>query len=79
MVKIRLARYGRKKSPFYRIVAINSRKSRNGEALSNLGYFDPLKDICNIRLEEFNKFISQGAQMSSRVKVLYKEFKKISA
>ena len=43
MVKIRLKRLGRKKLPFYRIIAIDSRKRQNGPALAQLGWYDPIK------------------------------------
>jgi small subunit ribosomal protein S16 len=73
MVRIRLARYGRKGRPFYRIVAIHSRRSREGEALCNLGFFDPIQKQYKLHLELFDKYISQGAQMSDRVESLYKK------
>ena len=41
-VAIRLARIGKKKAPFYRIVAIDSRRKRDGGSLENLGTFNPL-------------------------------------
>ena len=43
MVKIRLTRLGRKKRPFYRVVAINSRSARDGKFLDILGTYDPLQ------------------------------------
>ena len=42
-VKMRLTRMGDKKSPFYRIVVIDSRKARSGEYIDKIGYVDPLK------------------------------------
>ena len=42
-VKIRLKRMGRRKRPFYRIVAIDSRTRRDGPEIERLGWFDPLK------------------------------------
>ena len=46
-VKIRLTRLGDKKSPFYRVVVADSRKSRDGEVIDNLGYYNPLVDNDN--------------------------------
>jgi small subunit ribosomal protein S16 len=43
-VKIRLARRGSKKRPFYDIIAIDSRKKRDGKPLEKLGYFNPMVD-----------------------------------
>ena len=56
MVKIRLSRLGRKKRPFYRIVAINSRSSRDGKFLEILGTYDPLQDpsVTNLDIEKIN-------------------------
>ena len=41
MVKIRLARIGRHKDPFYRIVAADSRSSRDGRYIEQIGTYDP--------------------------------------
>ena len=43
-VKIRLTRLGDKKSPFYRVVVADSRTSRDGKVIDNLGYFNPLTE-----------------------------------
>ena len=78
MVKLRLARLGRKKKPFYRIVAIDSRKQRNGAFLERLGYFDPIATGEAKRLvldtENIMKWLLLGAQPSETVKnILSKE------
>ena len=41
-VRIRLQRVGKKKKPFYRIVAVDSRKKRDGEVIENLGQYQPI-------------------------------------
>ncbi len=51
-VKLRLTRMGRKKRPFYRIVAIDSRAPRDGRYLENLGYYDPLQEPSEVRVNE---------------------------
>lgn len=51
-VKIRLLRMGRKKKPFYRIVAIDSRVRRDGRYLENLGYYDPLANPAVIKIDK---------------------------
>ena len=73
MVKIRLARLGRKKRPFYRVVAINSRSARDGKFLDILGTYDPLQEPSVIKLdnEKIKEWIDKGAQLSNRVLKLY--------
>jgi len=51
-VKIRLTRLGRKKRPFYRIVAVDSRAPRDGMYIENLGTYDPLKEQFEVKLRE---------------------------
>jgi len=62
-VKIRLLRLGRKKKPFYRIVAIDSRSRRDGRYLDKLGYYDPLTKPATVQLEKEKivKWLDQGA------------------
>ena len=69
MIKIRLARLGRKKRPFYRIVATNSRSPRDGKFLEILGTYDPLQDpsVVDFNKEKIDGWISKGAQLSNRV------------
>lgn len=74
-VTIRLARVGKKSIPFYRIVAIDSRKSRDGEALEILGTYDATKK----KFEKFHDdrieaWVKQGAQLSDSVKKLRKMY-----
>ncbi|ALD15332.1 30S ribosomal protein S16 [Buchnera aphidicola (Aphis glycines)] len=83
MVKIRLARYGNKKRPFYKIVAADSRFSRDGRFIEQLGYFNPLsKDITTSLQININRIIywkQNGAQISDRSNKLIKLFKKNKA
>lgn len=76
-VRIRLNRIGKKHVPFGRIVAIDSRKSREGSSLADLGTYDFLKSrIVSFNEEEFNYWISVGAQPSDSVKKIVSVFKK---
>ncbi|SMN13571.1 SSU ribosomal protein S16p [Bathymodiolus heckerae thiotrophic gill symbiont] len=79
MVKIRLARGGAKKKPFYSIVATDSRKRRDSGYIERLGYFNPVARGQEVRLtleeERLEYWESKGAQISDRVKQLIKEFK----
>lgn len=62
-VKIRLARLGDKKSPFYRMVVADSRCARNGKCIENLGTYDPLKKPFELKLnkERVQYWLSVGA------------------
>lgn len=65
-VTIRLARYGRKKRPFYRIVAADSQMKRDGRYLELLGTLNPLADppAVELRHERVKYWISVGAKPS---------------
>jgi small subunit ribosomal protein S16 len=72
-VRLRLSRIGKHKVPFYRIVAIDSRKSRDGMALDILGTYDALKSsIVNIDLAGIDSWVAKGAQMADSVKKIYR-------
>lgn len=66
MVKIRLARYGAKKKPFYRLVAADSRSPRDGKFIDILGTFDPTKNPAAIKLDgdKVKMWLDRGAQPS---------------
>jgi len=51
-VRIRLARVGSKKKPFYRLVAADSEAPRDGKFIEILGYYDPMKDPEVIKVHE---------------------------
>jgi small subunit ribosomal protein S16 len=70
LVSIRLARIGKKKKPFYRVVVIEKRNPRNGRFVEIVGTYDPLKEPAEIKLEaERIKFwLGQGAQPSNTVR-----------
>lgn len=71
-VKIRLARHGAKKRPFYRIVVADSESPRDGRYLENVGTYNPLKDPAEVTLEEerIKYWINQGAIPTDTVKSL---------
>jgi small subunit ribosomal protein S16 len=75
-VKIRLARYGAKKRPFYRIVIADSESPRDGKFLENVGTYNPLLEPAEINLkpERIQYWIAQGATPTDTVKsILRKE------
>lgn len=74
-VSIRLARIGKKKAPFYRIVAIDKRKSRDGEYLENLGTYNPLTgELVQFHVERIQDWLNKGAIASDTVVKLQKQF-----
>ncbi len=70
MTVIRLARFGRKKRPFYRIVVTDSRKRRDSGWIEVIGYYNPLTEPSTAKIdkERLNYWLSVGAKMSDRVK-----------
>jgi len=74
-VKIRLARFGKKKQPEYRIVIAESGKKRNGQVIENLGHYSPCAAGKNAQInqERYQYWISQGAQPTQTVKNLAKK------
>lgn len=73
-VRIRLARVGATKRPSYRVVAIDSRRSRDGRALEILGYYDPLTDPVTVKVDEarVKAWMDNGALPSATVSRLLK-------
>lgn len=73
MIRIRLQRLGRKKRPFYRIVAIDIRSKRDGATLSQLGFYNPLSRELKFNKTEADEWMKKGAQLSQPVERLYKQ------
>jgi small subunit ribosomal protein S16 len=72
-VKIRLSRVGKKAAPFYRIVAVDERRKRDGSSLEVLGTYNPVKgEMVQFNQERINYWISQGAIPTDAVKRLQK-------
>ncbi len=74
-VKIRLARGGAKKKPFYRIVAANIESPRDGRFLETLGTYNPMVDPAAITLkdERIKYWLGVGAQPTTTVKSILKK------
>lgn len=72
MVKIRLKRVGAKKAPFYHIVVADSRSSRDGKIIEQLGTYNPMVDPSEIKIdkEKVEKWIKNGAKPTDTVKYL---------
>lgn len=76
-VRIRLARIGKKKAPFYRIVAIDGRAKRDGEYLENLGTYNPLTgEIIQYKADRVQSWIEKGAIPSDSAEKISKLYKK---
>ncbi len=74
-VKIRLARHGAKKRPFYRIVVADSESPRDGRFLETVGTYNPLQDPAEVLLkgDRIKYWIAQGAIPTHTVKNLLKK------
>ena len=73
-VKIRLARYGSKKAPFYRIVVANSRDPRDGRFIERIGSYDPQQQPSFVQVDEdkARDWLGKGAQPTDQVRNLLK-------
>nr|HID59866.1 30S ribosomal protein S16 [Desulfobacterales bacterium] len=73
-VRIRLARYGAKKRPFYRIVVAPSEAPRDGKFIEIVGTYDPLKEPAAITLKEdrLKEWIQKGAKPTATVNSILK-------
>jgi len=69
MVRIRLARLGAKKKPFYRVVVADSRSPRDGRCIESIGHFNPLTEppVVLTDLARADRWIQYGAQPSETV------------
>ena len=74
-VKIRLARHGAKKRPYYRIVVADSRSPRDGRFIEEVGYYNPVSDPVELKInEERAKYwLGTGAQPTDTVRGLLKK------
>jgi len=72
MLMIRLARFGAKKKPFYRVVVIEKERARNGRALEVVGTYNPLTTPAQVLLkhDRIEHWTKGGAQLSDTVKRL---------
>lgn len=78
MVALRLSRQGTKDRPYYKIVAVDSRKRRDGRPIEQLGTYNPMVEGVNYTLdiEKAEQWISKGAQPSDTVKSIIKKAQK---
>ena len=74
-VRIRLARMGAKKKPFYRVVAADSESPRDGKFLDILGSYDPMKDpaVVTVHQDKVQSWLGKGAKVSESAKAILKK------
>ncbi|MDU0355615.1 30S ribosomal protein S16 [Paraglaciecola aquimarina] len=79
MVTIRLQRGGAKKRPFYQVVVADSRRSRDGRFIENIGFFNPTaqgqEERLRLDLDRVSHWVGVGAGLSDRVARLVKDAK----
>ncbi|CAI27576.1 30S ribosomal protein S16 [Ehrlichia ruminantium str. Gardel] len=71
-VKIRLARFGAKKRPFYRVVVADSRVARDGRFIELLGFYNPMlpkehPSFLKVKIDRLKYWLSVGAQPTERI------------
>lgn len=74
-VKIRLTRKGKKKNPFYRIVAADIQSPRDGKFLERLGTYNPMVEPCVATFKEdrIKYWLDKGAKPSTTIKSIFKK------
>jgi small subunit ribosomal protein S16 len=70
MVKLRLKRFGKKKQPSYRLVAIDSRSRRDGRPLEELGFYNPRTKETRLDVPKIVQRLKEGAQPTETVRSL---------
>ena len=75
-VKLKLTRMGSKKHPFYRVVAANDETRRDGRPLAYLGYYNPMVDPAEVKLDadKVKEWLARGAQPTDTVRALLKAY-----
>lgn len=72
-VTIRMSRLGKTNRPYWRIIAVDSRKKRDGAFLDNLGTYDPIRhEIIKLESDKIQEWVAKGAVCSDSVKKLIK-------
>lgn len=81
MVKVRLARAGAKKRPYYHIVVTDKEKPRDGRFIEQIGTYDPSRPIGEASVDQarLDYWVGVGAQISDRVRDVIKEHNKAVA
>ena len=69
MLKVRLARTGKRGQPTYRIVVMEARTSRNGKVVDTLGWYNPLvkENSLSLDMNKYQEWIKKGAQPTDSI------------
>ena len=78
-VAIRFSRQGKKKSPFYRIVAADKRRARDGKFIELLGTYHPVTKVLKLDAERYEKWIKVGAQPSGTLAAIVRRTARAAA
>jgi small subunit ribosomal protein S16 len=78
-VALRMSRQGKKKSPFYRIVAADKRKARDGKFIELLGTYHPITKVLKLDHEKFEKWVKVGAQPSGSLSAIIRRTARAAA
>ncbi len=75
MLMIRLARFGAKKKPTYRVVVIEKDRARNSRSVEVVGHYNPVADpaVVELKHERIEPWVKNGAQLSDTVSRLVKQ------
>lgn len=81
MLMIRLARFGARKQPYYRVVVIEKDRARNGRSIEVVGTYNPRTNPASVLLKKdrIDHWTGNGAQLSDRVAKLLKNYKETPA
>jgi len=78
-VALRMSRQGKKKSPFYRIVAADKRKARDGKFIELLGTYHPTTKVLKLDAARYEKWIKVGAQPSGTLSAIIRRTARTAA
>jgi small subunit ribosomal protein S16 len=78
-VAIRFSRQGKKRSPFYRIVAADKRCARDGRFIELLGTYHPLTKVLKIDAERYDKWLKVGARPSGTLAAVIRRVNRAAA
>ena len=73
MLKLRLKRIGRKRSPSYRLVIMENTCRRDGRPIEEVGYYDPISKNYKFEIEKIQKWLSYGVKPTETVFQLLKK------
>lgn len=73
MLKLRLKRVGRKRSPAYRLVVMENLARREGRPVEEVGYYDPISKKSKFEVEKIQKWLNYGAKPTEVVSSLLKK------